>query len=468
MSEDTFSPKVGSAHTPIAVPALGNAEPFGALYNSSLPIGASAVAAQDQTKDIAASKDAQGIGRVFQSLQERDFLFLWLGTLGSFMALNMQQIARGYLAYDLTGSATALGAVTMAWGLPMLVFSLLGGVVADRFSKRSVLIATQALMGITTLINAVLVSMHVIEIWHLVVLGLFQGLVFAFNMPARQALVPALVGRDKMANAIALNNAGMNLTRIVGPAIAGLLIAVPTVGVAGVFYAIAGCYLLALAMLFQIPSNRGRGQALKGTIAQEMQSGLRYIGRSPTLLALLIISFVVVLLAMPYQALMPLFALRVFQVGSEGLGVFMGTTGVGALVGSLMVAYFSSSSRLWLLQAAAGTGFGLTLLVFALAPGYAMALVAIFLVGATANVFMSLNNTLIMVNTESAMHGRVMSVYMMTFAVMPLAALPMSMLADVIGAPLTIAGAGALTALVITAVSLRSGVFGRTSMLQET
>ncbi len=398
----------------------------------------------------------RGIGRVFLSLKNRDFLFLWLSMLGSMTAMGMQMVAGGYLAYELAGSASALGIVTAAWGVPQLLLSPVAGVVADRFSKRNLIIASQSILGIMALVNVLLISTGLIQIWHMVILGLVQGAVFAFNMPARQALIPAIVGRENIANAIALNNAGMNLTRIVGPAIAGLIIAIPAVGIAGAYGAMALCYIVALLMLFQLPSQRGSAPVQHDSVMQSMANGIRYVGSNPNLLLLLAGAFAFVLFAMPYQVLMPIFALRVHGVGPEGLGLLAGASGLGALAGSLVVAYFSTRPNKDTMQTVAGIGVGITLVMFAFAPSYFLAIAMMFLVGAAGNMYMALNSTMIMTNTDTAMHGRVMSVYMMTFSLMPLTSLPMSLLADAIGVQWTVAGAGALAALAIVGISFFS------------
>lgn len=393
------------------------------------------------------------MARIFLSLQERDFLMLWLSSLGSFLAMNMQMVARGYLAYELEGSATALGIVMLAWGFPQLALSLVGGVVADRVSKRNLLIMSQATMGLTTVVNAVLISLNMIQLWHLVVLGLVQGAVFAFNIPARQALIPAIVGRDRLANAVALNNTAVNLTRVVGPAVAGAIIAFPSLGTAGAFYFMGISYLFCLLMLFQLPADRGASEIRKGPMAQEILAGLRYIRDHASLVGLLTTALVVVCLAMPYQTLMPLFAVEVYDVGAPGLGLLNSAGGLGALAGSLALGYFSAWAGTSRPQVASAVLFGLSLVLFAFSPWFPMALVAMFLVGATGNAYLGLNSTLIMQSSNTAMHGRVMSVYMLTWGFMPVTSMPISMLADTIGAPVTVAAAGALTAVVVLALN---------------
>ena len=372
--------------------------------------------------------------------------------LGSFMAQQMQMVARGYLAYELTKSGTAVGIVTLAWGLPQLIFSPWAGVAADRFPRRELMILTQAGMAAGTIGNAVLISTDMIEFWHLVVLSFLTATAFTFNMPARQAMVYSLVGRERVANAVALNNTGMNLTRVVGPAIAGVLIGIPAIGTGGTFFLMALCFLFTTAMLFRLPATPA-GESRSGNMWREMIDVLGYINERPALRSLLITACAVILLAMPYQTLMPLFALRVHDVGPQGLGLLNAMAGVGAVAGSLGVAYFSMSPRKRRMQLLAGMGFGLSLIVFALSPWFGLALVMMFVVGAAGNTYLALNNTLILTTSEPGMHGRLSSAYNMIWGTMPIVSLPMSMASDAVGASSTLAVAGGLAVLAVVALN---------------
>ncbi|MBI2862111.1 MAG: MFS transporter [Chloroflexi bacterium] len=403
---------------------------------------------------VAKEAEPGGITRTFAALQNPTFVAYWIGILASFVAMQMQQVARGFLAYDLTGSATALGVVMVSWGLPLLLLSPVAGVVTDWVSKRSLLVITMAVMGLTTLVNAILISLGVIQIWHLVVLGVVQGVVFAFSMPVRQAIVPELVGLHHMPNAIALNNAGMNMARIVGPAVAGVLIGVSFVGLAGVFYLMAGCYVAASLLLLRLPSSApGVRRGQRGSMGSHFLAGVQYLRQQPALIALLCMAFVPVIFAMPYQALMPAYVAEVLKHGPESLGALMGANGVGALIGSLFVAYHSNSERKTALQLVAGVAFGIGLVMFALSHTLSAALAFMLLVGMAGSGYMAINNTLILANTEPAMYGRVMSVYVMTFSLMPISALPMGALADAISVPLTLAIGGGVVAASTLAVA---------------
>lgn len=402
----------------------------------------------------------------FAALGVRNYRVLWLGMLAAFTAMQMQMVAQGFLAYKLTGSATVLGLVGLASGLPQLFLGLIGGVVADRVPKRRLLTITQTSTGIIALTTALLVSSGQIQVWHLYALGVAQGTVFAFNMPARQAWIPQLVGEQHLMNAVALNNAGMNFTRIFGPALAGALIGVPGVGLSGVFFLISGCYVLVVASIVSIsiaglPMKRDR----RSSPLADLSEGVRYVWADSYLRMLLLLAFVVTCLGMPYQTFLPVFAGKdVLDIGSTGLGLMSAAVGVGALVGSLVVASAGNMPRRSLVQLVMGAGFGVSLVLFGLASVPVAAMVVLALVGLTANFFMSLNSTMLMSRSEPRFYGRVMSVYMLSWSAMPLASVPLGRAADTIGAPHTVALAGAAIAIIVTAVGLLATSYRRNTV----
>ena len=303
---------------------------------------------------------------------------------------------------------------------------------------------------------AVLALSGLLRVWHLAAISLVQGVAFSFNMPARQAFVAELVGPRLLHSAVGLNNAGVNFCRIAGPAVAGGLLAVPFIGVGGVFVGMVLMYVLVVASLFQLPSG-GTGAAKPRPKAggwDQLLEGLGYVLGSRVLVTLLSLAFVTVFFGMPYTQLMPLFSEGVFHVGAVGLGMLMAANGAGALAGSLTVAALANSKRPAVLQIVFGVAFGLGLVGFALAPLFLIAVAALLVVGFASAAYTALNSTLIMSNTEPRLYGRVMSVYLLTFAVMPIAALPMAWIADQVGGPATIAGAGLVVAAVVGGVAL--------------
>ncbi|HEX5416480.1 MAG TPA: MFS transporter [Chloroflexota bacterium] len=394
--------------------------------------------------------------RTFESLQEPDFRILWFGFMGSWFAMQMQQVARGYLAYELTGNALALGLVTLAMGLPRIVLSPVGGVLADRFTKRSVLLYTQAALGLIALFQALLLSFHLMTIEWLIFAGFLQGTAFSFNMPARQAYLPAVVGTgDKLANALALNNAGMNFTRVMGPALAGALIAVPFIDVPGIFYIIAVCYIWVWWSVYRV-RNPGRAEAARRSVGRSLGDGFSYVFKRPQLLALMSLGFVPLAIGMPYISLMPVVALHDLDIGSVGLGLLLSAGGIGSLCGTLGVAYFSNYPRKAFLQQILGVVFGITLVgfgFFAVKGLILPALPCLFIAGMSGDAYMALNSTLVMIATERGVYGRVMGVYMMAQSVRPITVLPISAIADAVGTSLTILGCGAICAVFVFAVA---------------
>jgi MFS family permease len=322
-----------------------------------------------------------------------------------------------------------------------------------------VLLATQSLLGLGAVLLAVLSATRMLQVWHLVALGVLQGIAFSFNMPARQAFVAELVGGPLLRNAVALNNAGMNFCRVAGPALAGALLAVPGIGVNGVFVVMALMYVVVLASLLRLPrrprdERGGAAGRARSSSWEQLLEGLGYLRASPVLLALLGMGFLAMFFGMPFQTLMPLFAERVFGVGAGGLGVLMSAVGLGALAGSLTIAALSRVSRPALLQVGFGIAFGVGLVAFGLAPSFLFAVLALVVVGFASSAFAALNNTMVMANTEPRLYGRVMSVYLLTFATMPLGAFPLALLADQLGGPAVVAGAGLVVAGAIGGVGL--------------
>jgi len=392
--------------------------------------------------------------RLFPALRAPLYRLLWLSSLPSTLGVQMASVAIGYAAFLISGSATALGGVSLATGLPMLTFALVGGVVADRAPRRLILIGTQTTLGLSAATIAALTLTGHLALWHLYVLGMAQGTAFAFNMPARQAFIAELVGPELLRSAISLNNATMNFARIAGPAIAGGLIAMPMLGVGGVFSLIALMYGAALLSVLRLPPGRGSAAAAGRGNWQQLLAGLNQIRSSPALLALLTLGFVPLFFGMPYQTLLPLFAERVHGAGALGLGLMNAAVGVGALTGSLTIAAYASGRALGRLQIILGLAFGVGLVGFGLAPSFPLAVAALVVVGFAFAGYAAVNQTLVMEHTSPDFHGRVISVYLMSFGLLPLATFPEAWGADHIGGPamITIAGSLVIAAVGLTAL----------------
>ncbi|MEE9198319.1 MAG: MFS transporter [Dehalococcoidia bacterium] len=391
----------------------------------------------------------------FDSLRERNFRWFWLGMLGSFAAMQMQILARGWLVVDtLHGSELDLGIVASSFALPVLLFSLFGGAVTDRVEKRKLLIFTQGSIGLVTLGIALLIVTDKVLLWHIIVSSLVTGTIFAFNMPGRQSMVTELVGPKRLPNAVALTSAGMNLSRVGAPALAGVLMGV--IGVGGVYFLIVGCYAFVVLSLLTLPARIETQATSRNSLLGDLKDGLSYVRRNSQVSNLLILAFAPIVFAMSYQALMPVFAKDILGVGSSGLGFLMGAVGVGALFGTLGLASLFDFQRKGPLMIALLLIFGAALILFAFSTSLYLSLAALFLVGLGSMGYTALNNTLILSNTDPQMRGRVISMYMMTWGLMPLGLLPASAVAEAIGAPGAVTiGAGLLIVSTIAVVLLR-------------
>jgi MFS family permease len=392
----------------------------------------------------------RGWGRTFESLSYRDFRWLWAGSLTSYAALQMTAVARPWLAYPVSDSAVALGLVAAFQGLPQLLMSPLGGLAADRLPKRVVLHISTFILMTTAVILAALVFFDMIEVWHLVLLSIVNGGTVPFNHPVRQAYIPVLVPRHSLGNAVALNASGRNLNQILGPALAGVLLAIdPFLA----FMVIVALHLTTIAVSFGLPLAPPTGNAKRGAGA-DLIFGLKYVWHNKQLRTLVGLALLAVALGYPYQQLLPVFQKEVLDVGPERLGLMYSALGLGALTASLVVASFAGLSQRGYPQLLAGIAFGVGLVAFALSPIYWLSLPLLFVTGFTSQTYTTMSSTLMMLNAAPELYGRVSSVNMMTRAFMPLVVLPVGALTEVFGAPATIATTGALLAVAIVLVGV--------------
>lgn len=391
----------------------------------------------------------------FISLKNRNFRLFIIGSLIATTALQMMQLAQNYLVYQLTGQATAIGYVSAALGFSMFFFSLTGGIAADRMSKRNLLVGGQIGIGIMALWVGVMVHIGLIEVWHIVVGGVITGIIAGFTMPARQSYVPDLVGDENLLNALALNSGVMNVTRIGGPALAGILIA--AIGIAPLYYLKFVGYSIFALFLLMIPIKGKTQVSASLSLLGDALDGIRYLRHDRTVLELLLIGVIPVVLAMPYVNFLPVFQEEVFHVGSAELGLMMSVVGGGAVVGAMFIASITNYRYKGRILLWSGIGFGLSLVLFcavANSGNFALSLVMLALTGVFGTAFMSLNQALVMILTPPEMRGRVTGLFMTTFGLQPLGALPIGMLTDTFGAPLTIGGFGAVTLLVFIGVTI--------------
>ncbi len=388
-----------------------------------------------------------------ESLQYRDFRWLWLGSFASFMAMNMQMITRGWLVLRLADdSPLALSLVMMSFAVPMTLVSVVAGAMADRIPRRLMVMCSQGGNAVSTLLLAALDLTGLVQFWHLLVLGVVNGSLNAFHMPSRQAIISEMVPENKLMNAISLNNSGMNMTRIVGPAVAGLLIGY--IETAGTFFLIAGIYAFAVVSTGMIRAGNTSGSHSRRGMASDIRAGFAYAAGNPALLGLIIMAFIPSLFGFSYHALLPAWAREALDVDSEDLGLLMMVMGVGALVGSLILASLRQSSRRGMLLIASCVAWGAGLAAFSQMTSYATAVPLLLFTGLVSAIFMSLNMTLMQVYSAPEMRGRVMSIGMMSFGVMPLSAVPFGAIAERTGTPDALLLSGVLLTLFTIAFAI--------------
>ncbi len=395
------------------------------------------------------------IGTTFASLSERDFAWFFAGNLSFFIATQMQFVIRGYLTFELTDSAAAIGWVTAASALPMLLGSPLGGVVADRMNKKRLLRVTQAAATATAATVGVLVLTDLIEFWHLLIAAVASGVMFAFNMPARQAIVPQLVPRHKMMNAISLQMGGQNLTRVVAPAMAGGLVA--PLGVGWVYVLVAIFFSTPLISEWRIPDHGMTTVRRKPARAHEdFAEALRYIRRDGLIVRLIVLGLVFPLFAIPVYQILPVFADEVFNAGAAGLGLLAASTGLGGVGGALIVAAMSRYEHKGRLMLLSGVWLGLLYIAFAGLDVLAPAALVLALGSVGGVVMQTTNNSVIQATVSEEVRGRVMAIVMMSFGLMPLGVIPLAYATDAFGAQTALAGSAIIMLALLLGLFLLS------------
>jgi MFS family permease len=390
-------------------------------------------------------------GGRFSALKFRDFRLFWTGQVISYSGTWMHSTAQGWLVYSLTKSPFYLGLVSAVSWLPILLLSLVGGVVADRFKKRNLLLITQALSILPALVIGVFTAAGSVTVWLVIGMGFMMGLFNAFDIPARQSFLIEMVEKKSLLNAVALNSAAFNGARIIGPVAAGLTI--EHFGLAPCFFINAASFLAVIAALSFM-----RVEGLKGgerkSMVHEISEGVRFIRKQKEVLRPLSVVALFSLFGLPFIALLPVFAEDVLGVGARGLGFLAGSAGVGALSAAMMIAFRGDIRAKSKSIALAGVGFPAALFVFAMSTTYSLSLAALVVAGFAIVSFLALANSSIQLMTPDGMRGRVMSVYTTVFlGMIPVGHSIMGTLASAIGTARAVS-LGALICLAASAIIL--------------
>jgi len=400
------------------------------------------------------SRAGAGAGtRMFGALQVRDYRLLWIGLVISNVGSWMQLIALGWHVYLLTSSPFYLGLLGLARALPVFVFSLLGGVLADRVDRRQVMLAANTASLVFAGLLGLLTATGVATVWHVLALALLAAAAASFEVPARQSLMPELVPKEQVVNAIGLNSAAFNGAGIIGPALGALAIDWLGIGAAYLLNSISFLAVILGVWLMRTPRSGGAG--VGAGMFGPLLEGLRYVRRTTTVLALVLTVAVVSLLCRPYTQLMPAFARDVLGGDASSLGLLMAASGVGAFGASLLVAYLGSFRRRGLVLLAMAGLFALALLAFAVSRWMLLSALLSGLAGFASTFYLSTTNTMLQLTAPPGLRGRVISLYaLIVMGLMPLGTLVLGSLGDALGVPLAVALGSAIVLLWVGGVAL--------------
>jgi len=402
--------------------------------------------AEADTTATAPTRNAKVRSRfrdTIRSLKHRNFQLFFSGQLISLIGTWMQTVAQSWLVYRITGSSLLLGVVSFAGQIPVFPMAPFAGMVADRLNRRKVVIATQTASMILAFILAALTLTNRINVWEVVVLAALLGVVNAFDIPARQSFLVEMVGREDLMNAIALNSSMFNGARIIGPAIAGILVA--TIGEGWCFFANGASYIAVIVGLFLMRIPRKKIERELTTAYEHIAEGFRFVRETAPIRTLLLLLGLVSLVGMPYSVLMPVFAVKILHGDARTLGVLGSAAGLGALGGALTLASRTKVQGLGRWISTACGAFGVSLILFSFSRFYLLSVALLVPVGFALMTQMSSTNTLVQSMVPDRLRGRTMAVYSMMFMGMaPLGSLLAGGAADRIGAPWTVAIGGAL------------------------
>lgn len=385
------------------------------------------------------------------ALRYPDYRRFWLGLLGSVSGLQMFWVAQGWLVYDLTGSPLYLGYVNLVSAIPAIILNFVGGVLADRVDVRRLIIYSQTCAAGLIALLATLAALHVVEVWHVLVISFLSGSVQAFNQPARQSLFPHLIDRKDLMNAVSLNSLVWQGTRPIAPALGGLLIAFAGPGVT--FYVIAAAQLLMAVVMFgvrvpPIPASTGR------SVARDMKVGVNFV-RSNSIFSFLIgTTFFNAFFGMSFISLLPVFAKDILDVGASGLGFMYSVEGMGGLSGLILAALLSHYPHKGRLLITGAMLFGAFLVIFAFSNFILLTLLALYCGAMCSQLYMVVTQTTLQLLVPDEVRGRVMGLYGVAYNIQPLGAMQMGTIADIISAPVAVAVGGVAVAAYAMGVAL--------------
>jgi len=394
----------------------------------------------------SAKASDRGLKSTFYSLTIRDYRIFWSGSVASFFAGQMQVPTQAWLAYQITNSALLLGLTYAAQGISQMMVAPFGGLLIDKMSKRNLIIITQVLTVLINLVIAVLITTGQVQFWHILLSSFLGGAVNGINMATRNAFVAEMVPTDKLYNAIALNNTGMNIARIAGPALAGVLIGF--VGTQGAYYVGIGFNVIAIITISFIAARPASIISKSQSALVQLKEGFRYLKVHNLILILLIMEIGLTLFGMWFQGMMPVLA-KLLNADSTKYGFMMSAIGAGSLIGALGIAYLGNLKRKNLLLTTTGVAFGIFLVMLGNSTGissflhisssvYYLAIVCLIFLGIISTAYTATSMTIIQMYVSNEFRGRITSLYQMVIAVYPFSILISSALANALGLSMTL------------------------------
>ncbi len=367
----------------------------------------------------------------FGALQYREFRLFWFGQLISLSGTWMQSVAQGWLVYSLTKSPFYLGLVAASGSLPILLFTFAGGILADRFRKRNLLLLTQALSILPALLLGVLTDINLVAVWEVALLALLLGTINAFDIPARQSFIVELVGKGSLMNAIALNSAEFHGARIIGPVIAGMTIAY--LGLPACFYLNAASFLAVIVALSKMKIKGEIHKSSEGFVSDFME-GIRYVKDTAEVYRVMVLIALFSLIGMPFITLLPIFAGEIFRTGAKGFGFLVSATGAGALSAALFLAFKGDIKEKNRFMALSAVCFSFALLAFSLSRVLYLSMALLVCIGWGLVSFLATANSFIQLSVPDKLRGRVMSVFTFVFlGTAPIGNSLIGILADFLG-----------------------------------
>ena len=403
-----------------------------AAARDSVSVAVAGAPEKDVALQPAVEEEARS-GGTFRSLKYRDYRLLWFSTLFASSAQWVQQVTVGWLIYEMTNSGFLLGAVNGFRALPLLFLAPLGGVLADRVERKKLMQATQYMLLVASLIMTVIVFTDRLQVWHLFAFTFITGIGWAFNNPVRQSVVPNLVPKFELMNALALQSAGFNFTRIIGPSLGGFLLAHLGAGENFALQTFFYVGVITMVMPMVIPPLQKRGELV--SVKQNLKDGLSHVWRTKQLRTQLMFAFVPTMLAFPSQALMPIFARDILGSGKEGLGLLGTAVGVGAVIGTLTMASLTNVEHKGRVMLVAVFLLGVSLMAFSQSTSMPLSMVILAFTGASQMVYLTTNQTILQLAVPDHLRGRVMGIYMLSQGMMPFGGLVGGAVADALSAP---------------------------------